>query len=323
MKNGRLQTINRDYRGNLLIDGIFTNGDVKEKPPIGDVIKWKLSSNPQRREKDNDSFRLKILNNKNCFNTSDDMIVWLGHASFLIRINGISFLTDPCFNNLPSIKRLSPLPCAISEICNIDYILISHGHRDHCDLPSINRIIEQNPQCELLVPLKMGSLFRGIKNTTFQEAGWFQQYNTSADVSVVFLPSLHWHRRGLFDFNKILWGSFMIQARGLNIYFAGDTGYSKHFKTIRNIVGPVDIFIAPIGTYRPEYLMKMEHINPEEAVRASNELDADLLIPMHFGTYDLSNEPLGEPLRWLKKEATNLDGKILDLAVGEVFSLQP
>lgn len=148
----------------------------------------------------------------------------------------------------------------------------------------------------------MSKLIQKINPTIItQEAGWYQQYVIAEDFDIYLLPAHHWHKRGLADKDEVLWGSFLIKTKYKSIYFGGDSGYSKHFKDIYKTFGKIDIAILPIGTYAPRWFMRPSHMNPTEALKAYRDLHATTLIPMHFGTFDLSDEPLGEPEQILQK----------------------
>ena len=140
------------------------------------------------------------------------MIVWLGHASFFIRMQGVTIITDPCWTDLPMIKRQVGLPCSADEFKNIDYLLLSHGHRDHYDTDCVNQLIGQNPAMELLLPLRLSELLGSQRSAVpYQEAAWWQQFSTQSGSSrsgleIMFLPAKHWNRRWLNDFNRQLWG---------------------------------------------------------------------------------------------------------------------
>ena len=216
------------------------------------------------------------------------------------------------------------MPCDIDDLRNIDYLLISHGHRDHFDKKTVESIVKTNPDMEALIPLSGSRLFNGqrLRETKRQEAGWYQENNLANDIRIIFLPAKHWSRRGLNDFNKTLWGSFLIIANGTKIFFAGDTAYDEHlFTEIRQLFGEIDICLLPIGAYAPAFLMQREHTNPEEALQAFSDLGGKLFIPMHYGTYDISDEPLGEPITRLRKNAIEkgIEYQIKELAVGEKY----
>ncbi len=323
--NSSLPFVKASFNGNRISDDQFTNYPYPDPDAsFRKVIKWKLSANPQKQEKKADTYKLVPQFLPQLPHSPHSYIIWLGHATFLIKLGDVTLLTDPVVGKLPFISRKAPLPIAVEELKGIDYILISHAHRDHYDQQSLNKILKNNPGVELLGPLRISSLLEKLSNKPpHQEAGWYQQFDVKKDVKLVFLPAIHWHRRGLFDLNKILWGSFYISNGQRSIFFAGDTAYNKHFKSIADLMGKTDICLMPIGAYKPEYMMQGSHLSPEEAVKAFNQLNADIMIPMHFGTFDISDEPLGEPVRKLENLYNDgvLDGKLKVLQPGEIFPL--
>ncbi|MDX5438465.1 MAG: MBL fold metallo-hydrolase, partial [Pontibacter sp.] len=286
-------------------NGRFANGEEIYAPAFSDVLRWQLSQNPQRQEKKNDSFLPQVLKGNDFLHDDKDMIVWLGHASFFIRLGGVAFLTDPVLYDIPMVKRKTALPCSPEELRHIDFMLLSHAHRDHLDKKSIRTVYDSNPNLKALVPLRAGDILRSAHpNLPYQEAGWYQRYDLVPDaVQVYFLPASHWHRRGMLDINKVLWGSFVLKTPDLNIYFAGDTSFAPHFEQIEAVLGPMDICLMPVGAYKPTFLMQKSHLNPHEAVKAYNYLRGAMFIPMHYGTFDLSDEPPSEPVRLLEQIA--------------------
>jgi len=318
--NNTLKIIKEGWQGNVIIGDEFANGDTRDKMimPL-DIIKWKLGKNPQATEKKEDTFKLKVQKNQAFLHTNKDMIVWLGHATFFIRINGKTILTDPVLGDVSFIKRLAGIACDTDSIKNIDYILLSHGHRDHFDKKTLNKILQNNPKTEALVPLKLNDFFEK-KNIKTQQAGWYQEYKITDDLAIYFMPAKHWNRRGALDFNKNLWGSFIIKTNDKTLYFSGDTAYSEHFKEINKIFGEIDYCMLAIGAYKPQNIMKDTHMSPTEALQAFKDLQGKTFIPMHFGTYDLSDEPIGEPARILEKEIKNYNIKFLD--IGEMLLIK-
>ncbi len=305
LKNDKLPVIKPDHRGNKTLNGRFFNVNKIYEPEFSNVLRWQLTKNPQRDEKKRDTYVPPIITTNDFIHAEEDMIVWLGHSSFFIRFGGVTFLTDPVFYDLPMMKRRVGLPCPPEELKNIDFLLLSHAHRDHLDKKSIQKVYEQNPQIKSLVPLQVGTLLRDIeRHLPYQEAGWYQRYDLTPDhVEVYFLPASHWHRRGLADMNKVLWGSFLLRVNNQTLYFAGDTALDSHFEDIEALFGPLDVCIMPVGAYKPSFLMQQSHLNPNEAVKAYNMLRGGTFIPMHFGTFDLSDEPPGEPVRLLQQIA--------------------
>ena len=155
-----------------------------------------------------------------------------------------------------------------------------------------------------------------LNQAFFSEGGWYEK-----GIKISLLPSFHRHRRSVFDYKKVLWGSFLIQFKSTNIFFAGDTAYSDFFSEIRKTVGNIEIAILPIGSYKPEFMMEKSHLNPFEAVKAANKLGSKIMAPMHYGTYDLTDEPRGEPLKLLKKASKALDSDLKILNPGTDFLL--
>lgn len=285
----------------------FINIDSIHMPTFGDVLRWKTGKNPQKDEKEADTFSLDVIADTSFLNSADDVIVWLGHATFYIRIAGVSFITDPIFYNASIVKRKSALPFDPALIKNLNYILISHNHRDHCDKKSLKLLSQNNPGAVLLAGLSMKPLLSNWVDNKIQEAGWFQKYMLPSHISVVFLPAQHWSKRGLTDTNKRLWGSFFIEVGSKKLYFAGDTGWGSHFAYIGKTFGPIDVCFLPVGAYSPRWFMKSSHIDPQQAVEAFSQLKGKLFLPMHFGTFDLSDEPMGEPSRLVKEESGKLE----------------
>ncbi len=194
--NPRLSFIKEGCEGNLIIDGRFVNGREPEEFPFSIILKWFITANPQKKEKRMDRYRLKVVEDPELFSRTEDMIVWLGHATFLIRLNGVSILTDPNLSDSWVPKRHCGLACPVDRIENLDHIVISHGHRDHLDMRTIRRVLQRNPDVEFLTPPGLGAVLGKLGTIRIQEAAWYQRYDTP-DLDICLLPSQHWHRRGL------------------------------------------------------------------------------------------------------------------------------
>ena len=326
INNPELQTILSETRwqGNFINEeGKFSNLEHPFKPTFSMAWQMMREGNLQKEEKKNDTFRLPVINDLSFLENQEDVIVWMGHATFYIRFNGISFITDPVFKNASITKRKSHLPFDVNLLKDIDYILISHDHNDHLDKKSLKLLLKNNPQAEILAGLKMDEWFNKMLDTPkMQLAGWYQQFNTdNSKIKIYFLPARHWSSRFLFDANKHLWGSFVIQADERKIFFSGDTGYDSHFKEIGTLFNGIDICIMGIGAFKPEWFMSPNHISPYDAVKASNDMKAKQFIPMHYGTFDLSNERLGEPIEIMENEKleNRLEAELISLMVGENY----
>lgn len=320
LRNPALRTVRADFPGNTLRDGRFVSeytSDIGRS--FGPFLRWQLSRNPKREAKRADAFALEVRRLDHLPPSDRDYLIWLGHASFLIHLNGQTLLTDPCLTAPPTVARRSALPLDIHTV-SVDFVLVSHGHFDHLDLASL-AMLRGGPNLTALVPLRLGPLVAfGRPGIRIQEAGWYQVFDTPGGLDITLLPAMHWNRRSLRDFNQALWGSFLIRWKGRSIYFAGDTGYQTHFKEVPKLLGPVDIALLPIGAYDPPFIMRPSHLDPEEALQACVDLQAQCLVPMHYGTFDLSDEPQSEPLQRLRTAALRrgLGSSLRPLAVGEV-----
>ncbi|PLK45457.1 MBL fold metallo-hydrolase [Emticicia sp. TH156] len=304
--------------------GRFINHEFPFVDSFKDLIKWQTTVNPQKLEKKNDTWRAEVMFNQGFMTSKDDCIVWLGHASYFIRLAGFTFLIDPVLFNVSLLRRQSALPIEAGDLRGINYILISHDHRDHCDENSLKLLAANNPDAMYLTGLQLDALLPVFtKSNQVQAAGWYQQYKTDPAVKVSYVPSRHWGRRFLTDTNKRLWGGFVIEGAGKTIYFGGDSGYGGHFKDIGGVFPDIDYCMLGIGAYKPEFFMAQSHTSPADAVRAFHDTRAKVMIPMHYGTFDLADEPLGDPLRVLKRLESDgeINGELEALKVGEVLKI--
>jgi N-acyl-phosphatidylethanolamine-hydrolysing phospholipase D len=231
---------------------------------------------------------------------SEPTVTWVGHATLLVQTDHVTFLTDPIWSDTPSPisfagpRRFVPPGLAIEDLPPIDFVVISHYHYDHLDLPTLRTLAERDAGTRFFVPLGNAILLHneGIKN--IEEFDWGDS-TRHGDVTIHCLPAQHWSKRGLGDDRKALWSSWAIEGQQRKFYFSGDTGYFDGFSRIGESYGPFDLVAVPIGAYEPSKMMKDSHMNPEEAVRAAIDLDTQAAIAIHFGTFDLSDEPLDEP----------------------------
>jgi L-ascorbate metabolism protein UlaG (beta-lactamase superfamily) len=280
-----------------LSNGKYVNEEFPFQPDYKAFRKWKNEVNPYLAEKKTSTWKVPVQTPVFDFNTTEDYCVWLGHCTFLIQLDGIRLITDPVFNAATIFyPRKSAMPYNTKELPSIDYILLSHDHRDHCDFSSLRSIKSKNPDVMVLTGLKMESLLKGtFKKDKIVCAGWNQQYTVSP-LSIIYTSARHWSKRGFWDFNDRLWGGFVIQSKNKSIYFSGDTGYGSHFKKIGERVS-IDFALIGIGAYQPEWFMESNHISPTNAVQAFDEMNAKYMVPMHYGCFDLSNESMEDPIR--------------------------
>ncbi|MEJ7861254.1 MAG: MBL fold metallo-hydrolase [Pyrinomonadaceae bacterium] len=327
VKNNNLQTFKINSKGTPVDQkSRFVNLEFPYLPSTVELLKWQLSTNPQKDEKQTDSARLAVNDPTDFLSGTQDGILWLGHAGFLIRINGISILSDPIFGNPPFVKTFVDVPSPLEKLQKVDYVLVSHDHRDHCDEETLRQIAQKFPGAKFLGGLGMEELFNDWKTPSneVQTAGWHQKFSLKDEtVKIFFLPIRHWSRRGLFDTNKRLWGGFLIQSAQTTIYFGGDSGYGVHYRELAEFFPKIDYFIVGIGAYEPRWFMKPNHNSPADTLQGFIDSKAKFLVPMHFGRFDLSDEPASEPLRLLNEKANELSltDKIKALNIYENINL--
>ncbi len=238
----------------------------------------------------------------------DTAVTWIGHASFLVRMDGAAFATDPIFSHRCSPfsfmgpPRLVPPGVPLAALPRLDFALLSHDHYDHTDRASIRALGARGVR--FLVPRGMAALVRSF-GAEADELAWWESREV-AGVRVHCVPAQHFSGRGLTDRNRRLWAGWVVEGRTRRFYHAGDTGYFGGFAEIASRLGPIDLAAMPIGAYLPREMMQPVHVNPEEAVRAAADLGARRVLAMHFGTFDLADEPLDEPPVRFRAEATRL-----------------
>lgn len=303
--NRELPFIKRGWTGNKLNGGgLYTNISGDDIKSFSEVWRWRRGPRPLATLKKGQQSPLKWQMIENIADKSRNTITPLGHASFIIDVNGMRLLIDPVVIPNRFLKRYTKVPFRTPELNNVDYLLLSHNHRDHIDKRSVLQICKYNPDATVLTGLEIGRLLErwGVKNK-IQEAGWYQRFKTSRILDIDYLPSHHWSRRWLTDTNTSLWGSFMVQDRisGKTIYFASDSGYEAHFSDIGEDYD-IDVAIIGVGAYEPRWFMSSAHTGPAEAIRVFKDLKAKCWIPMHYGTFDLSDEPIFYPEKILREQ---------------------
>ena len=295
----------------------FTHKTLAYFPSAKVFFEWKWGKKEKKKIKKKDSYTLPYSSPETFFNSKQDGIVWLWHASFYIRLNGANIITDPVFYKLPFIKNISHHPKnPLLVMKDLDYLVISHDHRDHLDVRTLKKLTHIFPNVRCFTGMNMKSLLRKFHFKEIQCASWYQKYNISKDISLYFLPAKHRWKRGIFDTNKRLWGSFIIKTKNTCIYFWWDSWYDSHFKEIGKLFPKIDYALIGIGAYEPKLFSKNNHTSPEEAIQAAKDLWATYIIPMHYGTFDITNEAPSEPLNRFSeamKQETELKAIILDL----------
>ncbi len=317
-----------------LPDGTFRN--VEGSPKRDPNIKWSYKVfNAERKKikidfpKDHVVPREQVLKNLEK-NKNEDYVAWIGHATFLIKLGNTTIITDPVFskNTGPLIfgpKRYVDPAIKLKEIPKIDLFLLTHNHYDHQDMSTIRNFPYK--KAKVIVPLKLSKYFKRFNDVN--ELDWYEEIIINKDIKVTLLPAVHWSRRGLFDTNKTLWGSFLIEYKNKKIFFASDTGVGNVYKDLGKKYGPIDLTFINIGAYNFYPIMPIKdksvyHTNPEEAIEIAKDLNSKRVVGMHWGTVVLSLEPIMEPPKRFKESAKKFGYKEDDAIVfkiGEVKKL--
>jgi len=237
---------------------------------------------------------------------------WLGHATVLLRIGGLHLITDPHLTERASPfsfigpKRLVAAPAGPEQIPPIDVILISHNHYDHLDAGSIRALLHRNPELTCYAPSGLGPWLkrRGVKHV--HELGWWQNHGFK-ELEIHCVPAQHWSSRIILDRNRTLWCGWVVKHKGFNFYFSGDTGYTPRLAEIASRLGSPDLAALPIGAYAPRWFMQPQHVDPPEAVRLHRELKVRHSLAIHWGTFELADDSLDEPVELLQQAMAQSD----------------
>jgi N-acyl-phosphatidylethanolamine-hydrolysing phospholipase D len=237
---------------------------------------------------------------------SEPTVTWIGHATVLVQMDHLTFLTDPIWSERPfpvsfiGPKRFAAPGLALEDLPPIDFVLISHNHYDHLDLPTLRRLAADGTR--FLVPLGDAERLRRAGIDSVDELDWWDSREVSG-VQVHCVPSQHWSGRRLTDDCASLWSGWVVVGPTRRFYFAGDSGYFPGFVEIGKRLGPFGLAALPIGAYDPPAIMRAVHLDPEEAVQAGLDVGAARMLGIHYGTFDLADEPLDEAPKRFHAEA--------------------
>ncbi|MBI4270885.1 MAG: MBL fold metallo-hydrolase [Candidatus Rokubacteria bacterium] len=243
-------------------------------------------------------------------NPGADTVTWVGHSTLLIQLDGVNILTDPHWGERASPvtfagpKRVTPPGLAFDDLPPIHVVLISHDHYDHLDVGTVQRLAAAH-RPRFLVPLGLKAWFADLGITEVEELDWWQERRVRG-LTLTCVPAQHFSGRTPWERNQRLWSGWAVAGRSKRLYFAGDTAYYEGLREIGARLGPFDLAAVPIGAYLPPEIMKSSHLSPEEALQALGDVRGRRFVPIHWGTFDLADEPLAEPPRRLEAEAARL-----------------
>ncbi|GCD91077.1 MBL fold metallo-hydrolase [Nocardioides sp. LS1] len=255
---------------------------------------------------------------------ADCAATWLGHSTVLLEVGGRWVLTDPVWSERvsPSAtvgpRRSHPVPASLDDLPRLDAVLISHDHYDHLDTATIDRLTRLQ-EVPFVVPLGVGEHLRswGVPDDRILELDW----DESVDLDGLVLScteARHFSGR-LFRSNLTLWSSWLVEAGDRRVFFGGDTGYTPAFAELGRQRGPVDLTVLPIGAYDVRW--PDVHMDPAEAVRTHVELRGEVMLPIHWATFDLAFHPWAAPADWARREAAEAGVRLAQPRPGERFDV--
>lgn len=249
---------------------------------------------------------------------ADDLAAtFVGHATVLLQWKGLNILTDPNFAPRVIVpKRLVAPGIPIHQLPPLDLVVVSHAHFDHLVKPSLRQLAKDVP---IVVPTGLAELITPLGFRRVYELNWWEVYEGDG-FKVVHVPANHWGRRTPHDRDRG-YGGFVIERQGHHVYFAGDTAYFKGFLEIGRAF-PIDLALIPIGAYRPPSFRQV-HCNPQDALQAFEDMQGRYMVPIHWGTFRLSYEPIHEPTAWLARLSADhgFNGRVQILQHGQTFVL--
>lgn len=295
----------------------FFNPWGEDRTSVLDFLRWRLSRNAWDKS---GPLEVPIVANDGAslagVETSAS-VTWVGHATLAVHDEGDVFLTDPHFGPRALIpKRLVPPGIPLASVPRDAFAVISHNHYDHLDAWTVERL---PASIHWFVPLGLAEWFRARGRENVVELDWWQSARHGR-FTITCLPSQHWSRRIEQGANESLWCSWLIDSGVRRYYHAGDTGYFHGFAEFGRRYGPIDVALLPIGAYEPRWFMRYQHMNPTEAYQAFLDLRARHMIGMHWGTFDLTDEPADHAPKALAEVVAKARGdasRVRVLAIGE------
>lgn len=295
---------------------------------LRDILKWQVGDRLAGRgpRADTSGFTTPRRDNDGAaLLAADPHITWIGHASFVFRLGEQLVATDPVFaQNMGPRRRLAPPGVALEQLPALDVVTVSHAHYDHLHLPSL-RALARRGEPTFVVPKDNAPLLRDAGIERVVELGWWESVQLGG-LKVTLVPAQHWSMRLPWDRNTRLWGGFVYESAQGVAYHAGDTAMSEVvFRAIADKCPRIDWAMLPIGAYDPTWFMSAQHMGPEEAGRAWELLGARTLVAMHWGTFKLTDEPIGEPPERVRKwfaDQHHPDERLWVLDVGETRGLR-
>jgi L-ascorbate metabolism protein UlaG (beta-lactamase superfamily) len=303
---------------------VFFNPDASAGKSFSEFVRWQRTSQAKTWPRWVGNRALPEVRRR--LGEGEIAITFINHVTYLLQFQGLNVLTDPVYSERASPvqwtgpRRVRAPGLAFEDLPRIDVVLVSHNHYDHLDLGTLARLEHDH------APL----VLTGLGNRAFleehglrrvREFDWWDGMRHEVAV-YTYTPAQHWSGRSVAGRSRTLWGGFVIEAGGCRLFFAGDTGYWRHFRDLRRRLGIMDVAMLPIGAYEPRWFMRDQHMDPDEAVRAHLDLGARLSIGTHYGCFQLTDEGIDDPLRELaaaRRKHAVPDDRFRALQTGETL----
>jgi len=257
---------------------------------------------------------------------SGDFIAWIGHGTFLLRLNGAYWLTDPMFSDRALIpKRVTPPALSgedFNDLAGDLNVIVSHNHHDHLDKKSIRSL---PARAGFFVPLGIKNIVESVHSGNIREMDWWDSIDAGNGTRIVCVPAQHWSRRLGQETNGTLWASFILVSPGATIYFGGDSGYFVGYRELGKRFPQIDYALMPTTAYHPRWFMHYAHLNAHEAVKAFQSLGAMFFIPTQWGAFHLGDEPPGYPALDLKRTIGEMGldpSRFLIMDIGQIHAIR-
>lgn len=327
VKHGQ-DTINRIENSPNFKDGKFRN--LTETPTLVTSV-WEVSKDALFNKSDNSVPKyvpkINTLKTEDLEALSDEEnhVIWLGHSSVLLKIQGSYVLTDPVFSHNPSpvpfygAERFHPTPISVQDLPEIDIVLISHDHYDHLDKPTIQELKDKVGR--FITPLAVGDYLKawGVDPSKIKELDWWESAD-EAGFSITATPARHGSGRGLNNRYSTLWAGYAVNHPEFDFYYTGDTGMMETFEEIGRKHGPFDLTLVQLGAYGKNW--PLIHMTPEEAVQSHRMVKGIKMLPIHWGTFDLAFHAWDEPIKRAKKAAEKDNVDLIKTFPGNIVTLK-
>ena len=308
-------------------DGRYFNPWMPMEKDFSDFLKWRLSEKtPFPQAERNDVPKVAAGLHERILSSPDDFIAWIGHATFLIRIKGEYWITDPIFSERALLPKRKTAPgLSLDEFVALPgkkNVIISHSHYDHLDSASLKQL---SADTRIYVPLGLKALMNDLGKQDVVEMDWWQTVSCGDRCQVVCLPAQHWSRRISQNTDSTLWASFLLVTPNLQIYYGGDSGYFIGYREIGRLYPGIDYALIPVTAYEPRWFMHYAHMNAREALDAFRDLGARYFIPTQWGTFQLGDEPIGQaPLAlYQAAQSANIDPtRMIVMGIGQLLPLR-